>query len=185
MFFILLWFLLFINELLFEPTGSRPSRLPVSCLTMTPRFENKEPRQTFRNPLQDFNRQGEFFFKYFLLPLYSGEEVWEGIWNQTYLVVLNFCLKRLHHVTIPHVTFESGLISLSIRDGLTKWKPGFSSSNKKFFAKPQIFYVKWHNFFVEWQKKIEQNRAIVYQKLLNYFLFNNFQKLLFSFKLLF
>ena len=32
------------------------------------------------------------------LPLYYGPEVWE-IWNQTHLVVLNFCLERLHHVT--------------------------------------------------------------------------------------
>ena len=34
------------------------------------------------------------------LPLYFGGEMWEGIWNQTHLVVLNFCLERLHHVTI-------------------------------------------------------------------------------------
>ena len=40
---------------------------------------------------------------YFLsLSLYSGTEAWEGIWNQTHLVVLNFCLDRLHHVTISH-----------------------------------------------------------------------------------
>ena len=38
----------------------------------------------------------------FLLPLYSGGEVWERIWNQTNLVLLNLCLKRLHHVTISH-----------------------------------------------------------------------------------
>ena len=25
--------------------------------------------------------------------------MWEGIWNQTHLVVLNFCLERLHHIT--------------------------------------------------------------------------------------
>ena len=31
--------------------------------------------------------------------LYSGGEVWKGIWNQTHLVVLNFCLERSHHVT--------------------------------------------------------------------------------------
>ena len=153
MFFVLLWFLLFINELLFEPTGSRPSRLPVSCLTMTPRFENKEPRQTFRKPLQDFNRQGEFFFHIsycpYILVMRFGRV--SGI-IQTHLVVLNFWLERLHHVTIPHVTFESGLISLSIGDGLTKWKQGFSSSNKKMFAKPQIFYVKWHNFLLSDKK---------------------------------
>ena len=39
---------------------------------------------------------------YFLLPQYSISEVWEGIWNQTHLEVLNFCLERLHHVTISH-----------------------------------------------------------------------------------
>ena len=31
----------------------------------------------------------------FLLPLYSGDKVWEGIWNQAHLVVLNFCLESL------------------------------------------------------------------------------------------
>ena len=41
-------------------------------------------------------------FHVFLLPPYSGGEVWQGIWNQTHLVVLNFCLERLHHVTIYH-----------------------------------------------------------------------------------
>ena len=39
---------------------------------------------------------------FFSLSLYSGDEVWEGIWNQTHLMVLNFCLERLYHVTIPH-----------------------------------------------------------------------------------
>ena len=34
--------------------------------------------------------------------LYSGGELWEDIWNQTHLVVFNFCPKRLHHVTISH-----------------------------------------------------------------------------------
>ena len=38
----------------------------------------------------------------FLLPLYTGREVWEGIWNQSHLVVLNFCVKRLHRITIRH-----------------------------------------------------------------------------------
>ena len=38
----------------------------------------------------------------FLFPLYSGSELWEGIWNQTHLVVLNFCLDRLYHDTIFH-----------------------------------------------------------------------------------
>ena len=38
----------------------------------------------------------------FLMRLYSGGEVWEGIWNHTHLVVLNFYLERLHHVTISH-----------------------------------------------------------------------------------
>ena len=36
----------------------------------------------------------------FLLPLYPGSEVWDCIWNQTHLVVWNFCLERLHCVTI-------------------------------------------------------------------------------------
>ena len=41
----------------------------------------------------------------FVLPLY-GWEVWEGIWNQTHLVVRNFCLERLHYITIsPHITW--------------------------------------------------------------------------------
>jgi len=35
-------------------------------------------------------------------PLYSGSEVWEGIWNQTHFVVLNFGIERLHYVTISH-----------------------------------------------------------------------------------
>ena len=39
---------------------------------------------------------------YFYCPLYSGDEIWEGIWNQIYLVVLYFYLERLHHVTISH-----------------------------------------------------------------------------------
>ena len=39
---------------------------------------------------------------FFILPLYSGSEVWEGIWNQTHLVTLNFRLERLHRVTISH-----------------------------------------------------------------------------------
>ena len=34
--------------------------------------------------------------------LYFGGEVWEGIWNKTHWVVLNFWLERLHHVTISH-----------------------------------------------------------------------------------
>ena len=40
----------------------------------------------------------------FLLPLYSGSEVWEAIWNQTDLVVLvlNFCLERLHNVSLSN-----------------------------------------------------------------------------------
>jgi len=42
----------------------------------------------------------ESFF--YLSPLYSRSEVWEGIWNPTHLVVLNFCLERLHYVTIFH-----------------------------------------------------------------------------------
>ena len=41
-------------------------------------------------------------FHVILLPLYSGGEVWEGIWNKTHLLILNFCLERLHHVTISH-----------------------------------------------------------------------------------
>ena len=36
----------------------------------------------------------------FLLPLYSGRKVWEGIWNQTHLVVLNFCLERSQAQTV-------------------------------------------------------------------------------------
>ena len=39
---------------------------------------------------------------FFLLPLYFGSKVWEGIWNQTYLEVLNFYLGSLHRVTISH-----------------------------------------------------------------------------------
>ena len=42
---------------------------------------------------------------FFLSLLYSGGEVWEGIWNQSHLVVLHFCLERSHHVpflTIRH-----------------------------------------------------------------------------------
>ena len=34
----------------------------------------------------------------FWFPLYSGGGVWEGIWNQTHLVVFNFC----HHVSMYH-----------------------------------------------------------------------------------
>ena len=41
-------------------------------------------------------------YSFFLLPLYSGDEVWEGIWNQIHLVVMDFGLERLHHVTIWH-----------------------------------------------------------------------------------
>ena len=36
----------------------------------------------------------------FVLPLYSGSEMCEGTWNQTHLLVWNFCLERLHYVTI-------------------------------------------------------------------------------------
>ena len=35
-----------------------------------------------------------------LFPLYSGSEVLEGIWYQTHLVVLNFCLERLYLVRV-------------------------------------------------------------------------------------
>ena len=38
----------------------------------------------------------------FLLPLYFGGEISEGKWNQTHLMVLNFCLEILHHVTMSH-----------------------------------------------------------------------------------
>ena len=31
----------------------------------------------------------------FSMPPYSGSEVWDGIWNETHSVVLNFCLERL------------------------------------------------------------------------------------------
>ena len=41
----------------------------------------------------------EFLLAFFLLHLYSGGEMWEGISNQTHLVVLIFCLERLHQVT--------------------------------------------------------------------------------------
>ena len=37
-----------------------------------------------------------------LLQLYSGDEVWEGIWNQIHLVVLNYCLERLYHFIMSH-----------------------------------------------------------------------------------
>ena len=37
--------------------------------------------------------QINYIFSFFL-SLYSGREVWEGIWNQTHQVVLNFCLER-------------------------------------------------------------------------------------------
>ena len=43
-----------------------------------------------------------FWSNYSLLPLYCGNDVWENIWNQTHLVVLNFCLERLHHITRSH-----------------------------------------------------------------------------------
>ena len=33
-------------------------------------------------------------FIYFLSPLYTGSEVWECIWNQTHLVLLNACLVK-------------------------------------------------------------------------------------------
>ena len=39
---------------------------------------------------------------FFLLSLYSGGEVWKGIWNPTHLVVLNFSLLRLQHGTVSH-----------------------------------------------------------------------------------
>ena len=42
------------------------------------------------------------FLYIFLLLLYSGGEMWKSMWNQTHLVVLNFCLERLHRVTISH-----------------------------------------------------------------------------------
>ena len=47
---------------------------------------------------------GEYFFllTFFLLPLYSGDEVWKGIWNRTQLLVLNFCVQGLHNVIISH-----------------------------------------------------------------------------------
>ena len=47
----------------------------------------------------EMKKMGRHFI---LLALYSGGEEWEGIWNQTQSVVLNFCLERLHHVTISH-----------------------------------------------------------------------------------
>ena len=55
---------------------------------------------TFFNKLECYHVLSALLF--FLLPLYSGDEMWEGIWNQTHMVILNFCLKRVHHVTISH-----------------------------------------------------------------------------------
>ena len=40
-----------------------------------------------------------FFYCHYTLVC---SEVWVGICNQTYLVVLNFCLERLHHVASSH-----------------------------------------------------------------------------------
>ena len=47
---------------------------------------------------ENMKRSYKHSCSFFLLPLYSGGEMWEGIWNQTHLEVLHFGLKRLHHV---------------------------------------------------------------------------------------
>jgi len=39
----------------FFSSGYKPTRLPVSCLTMTPRFDQRHQTQPFRRPLQDAN----------------------------------------------------------------------------------------------------------------------------------
>ena len=48
-------------------------------------------------PVSLFLYEKKFFTSqfFFSLPLYSGDEVWEGIWNQTHLAVLNFCLGEI------------------------------------------------------------------------------------------
>ena len=60
---------------------------------------------TFYKPILKFkpiyysSLTGILLFK--LPPYYSGR-VWEGIWNQTHLLVLNCCLENLHRFTISH-----------------------------------------------------------------------------------
>ena len=49
--------------------------------------------------IHNFESNSTGIFFYFL---YISSEVWEGIWNQTHSVVLNFCLYRSHRLTISH-----------------------------------------------------------------------------------
>ena len=49
-----------------------------------------------------FGTQTQTFF--LLLPLHSRDEVLKGVWNQTHLVVLNFCLERLH--SLPYLKIK-------------------------------------------------------------------------------
>ena len=67
---------------------------------------------------------------------------------------------------------------------LYKMKERFFIKQQKNFVKPQIFFVKWHNFLLS-DKKNRPESCHRLSEALNYFQFNNFQKLLFNFKLLF
>ena len=59
-----------------------------------------------QGPLKPFQHQGKYaterfrrsrvpFFKYFLLPLYSGDEVWEGICNQTHFSGIEYLSREI------------------------------------------------------------------------------------------
>ena len=48
------------------------------------------PSEPFDPIVLDVQNDNSFF-----LPIYSGSEVWEGIWIHTHLVVLNFCLEEI------------------------------------------------------------------------------------------
>ena len=40
-------------------------------------------------------REIDILCVYIFLPLYSGGEVWEGIWNQTYFSVIEFLFREI------------------------------------------------------------------------------------------
>ena len=95
---------------------------------------------------------------FFLLLLYSGDEMWECIWNQTHLVVLNLCFERLHHVTIPHdmarsnhwcLTFK-GRTSLPSRAG----PPYFQGRKNNKIRKKVLPHFFWNIFSEPFTQKV-------------------------------
>ena len=71
-------------------------------------------------PVSLFLYEKKFFTSqfFFSLPLYSGDEVWDGIWNQTHLAVLNLSreiISRLIFTISQYLIFGLPIFFLVIR----------------------------------------------------------------------